>query len=498
MNTDTEAVIATQLQSNPGALSLLQESLAWMAGQYDENAQLLASPHYNDERHLVRESIWYALGLIVASRCLPDLVAQDMLRVPLMVRRVLQAQWHAPGAAWHGTFRRAPQEGDPPQDARVWRDYDPNWRQFIGTVLVLLLRLEGNALLADDADDIRRALKECVRGEPVDRVPPSYTNIALMRAWLETETVELVGEEYRARGLAYAGKIVAQFNENGTFQEYNSPTYYGINMFALGLWQHYSTEPVLRQAGTDINAALWRDMARFYHAGMKNLCGPWSRAYGMDMQRYVAAVGLWIWSAVGERDAPFPMDALHNDGMKHAHDFGLGPLAAITATPPPADAAGSFGTSSGESFIEDRLFSQIITRHPDRQAYAWLTPSLMVGLETADISFRGNDQYHPFTVHWLQAGRVHWLRLRFKGRLQGEIRDGAIHLTLIPDDGTEHCLLQSSDAFTIDGERWQGAGLGLHAETTLHASAAEDGIVLDGIHGPATITMTPIRPEEIS
>lgn len=498
MRSDIEPVIARQLQSNPGAMSLLQESLAWMAGQYDDNAQLLASPDLPGERHLVRESSWYALGLVVADRCMPDLVTHDLPRVPLLVRRVLQAQWHAPGTAWHGTFRRSPQEADPPQDARVWRDYDPNWRQFIGTVLVLLLRLEGNGLLADLADNIRRALRECVRGEPVDRVPPSYTNIALMRAWLETETADLVGDEYRARGLAYAGQIVDGFNEHGTFQEYNSPTYYGINLFAMGLWQHYSSEAELRQAGEDISAALWRDMARYYHAGMKNLCGPWSRAYGMDMQRYVAAVGLWIWSAVGESDAPFPLDGLHTDRLEHGHDFCLGPLAALTATPPPADATGAFRTMNGQPFAEDRSFSQVITQHPKRQAHAWLTPSLMAGLETADISFRGSDQYHPFTLHWLQDGRVHWLRLRFKGRLQGAIRDGTIYLTLIPDDGTEQCLLQSGDAFTISGALWQGAGLAIRADTTLRASAADQGILLDGFQGPADLTMTPLPDESVS
>ena len=30
-------------------------------------------------------------------------------------------------------------------------------------------------------------------------------------------------------------------------------------------------------------AELWRDIARFYHPAMRNLCGPFDRAYGLDL-----------------------------------------------------------------------------------------------------------------------------------------------------------------------------------------------------------------------
>ena len=58
---------------------------------------------------------------------------------------------------------------------------------------------------------------------------PSYANIALLRAWLDVHA-----------GLAddgYASAIVDDFRRHGCFTEYGSPTYYGIDLLALGLWQ---------------------------------------------------------------------------------------------------------------------------------------------------------------------------------------------------------------------------------------------------------------------
>lgn len=498
MTADTATILQAQIRANPGAHSLLDRSLRWMADLYDHDAQLLTAPETSVGRHLVRESIWYALGLVVAKHCADDLIDDELSRVPLLIHKVLKAQWNTPGKAWHGTFRRSPTESDPSSDARMWIDYDPNWRQFIGSVLVLLLRLEGDGILAEQADAMRAAVKLSVQGEPVDRVPPTYTNIALMRAWLETETAELLGDQYRSRALKYARLIADKFDQYGTFPEYNSPTYYGINLYALGLWQHYSREPELNELGNRISSSLWQDMARFYHPMMKNFCGPWSRSYGMDMQQYVAAAGLWIWSTVGEQHAPFPMAGLKNGSMHHAHDFALGPLAAITATLPPADIAGQFVEPSDSSNYTEHNFSQIITDSPSRVAHAWLTPTLMAGLETSDVSFRGNDQYHPCTLHWLHDGAVHWLRLRFAGRLQGTIKDGSIVLKLIPDAGVTQCLWQSSDPLTITGNKWHSPGLSLATTTTLHATQRPQGILLSGIAESAGITIAPVEIEESS
>ena len=482
MTLDTKAVLVEQISSNIGARSLLDQSLDWMSALFDETESLLWSPQYRGKRHNVRESIWYALGLFGQSYLTED--ESELDRAVKLIEAVLDNQWDAPGKIWHGTFKRAPEESDPPNEAKIWIDYDPNWRQFIGTILLLLLRLEGNGRLSELSGDIRRALTLCIQGEPETRVPPSYTNIALMRAWLEVQTASDLDVDYRERGLNYARRIYEGFRQNGAFAEYNSPTYYGVNFYALGLWQHYSNEPELRRMGQEITEALWRDVGRFYHHGLRNICGPWSRSYGMDMQRYVGGVGLWMWAIAGQEHAPFPNEALAKGApLGHDHDFGLGPLAALTATPPPEDTKDELS-----GFSAPRRFQQVISTSPKRTAHVAIEQNWMVGLETADISYRGTDQYHPLTGHWQSGEQTHWFRLRFKGRLEGEIKGEEIELILIPDEGVTNCTLEFDRPGQHTGHRYDLDGLSLIFETD-HPLQFDEHVQISDLTHQSTLTI---------
>jgi len=69
--------------------------------------------------HMVRESSWYALGL------LPRDETGDRQRAAEILDTVLKQQYVTPGVRWYGTFRRAPEEPDPALDAVIWGNYDP-------------------------------------------------------------------------------------------------------------------------------------------------------------------------------------------------------------------------------------------------------------------------------------------------------------------------------------------------------------------------------------
>ena len=75
--------------------------------------ELLRYPH-DAEQHMVRESLWYALGLVLESRHLGKPHAR-MERAEKIVSSVLANQFNAPGRIWHVTFKRAPEEVDPPE-----------------------------------------------------------------------------------------------------------------------------------------------------------------------------------------------------------------------------------------------------------------------------------------------------------------------------------------------------------------------------------------------
>jgi hypothetical protein len=74
-------------------------------------------------------------------------------------------------------------------------------------------------------------------GEPPGRVPAWYSNIALMKAWLEVVHGPRAGvPRWSPPGRSSPPRSSRLFDRHGAFDEYNSPTYYGIDLFALRLW----------------------------------------------------------------------------------------------------------------------------------------------------------------------------------------------------------------------------------------------------------------------
>ena len=360
----------------------------------------------------------------------------------------------------------------------AWRDYDPNWRQFIGTTLALILDEYSERLDAAQIERIDRAIRLAVEGEPAARCPASYTNIALMKAGLLTWAGERYGEAgWVAYGEAFAGAVYDLFQQTGAYDEYNSPTYYGVNLYALAFWRRYARSQKLAQMGTAMEAALWRDIARYYHAGLRNICGPYTRSYGMDMPHYAALLGLSIWLGVGREDAPFPTDA---ELFDHCHDFIFGPCFALVGTEIPADVLPDFLRFCGE-----RLIRQPITSQPQRVATAWLGKELMIGAESTPLDehafFKPSDQFHPATIHWrTPGGGIAWLRLRHIGPVDATAAAysltvaGTVEPSLVDRFGSQHSewvyeifLPEGVDGAQVSREQWVLPGLTVAVSTEL-------------------------------
>ena len=217
---------------------LLDVSMAWMDPWWDPEAGLLWNMEGSYDEvapprsiHLVPQSAWYAAGLLFRGG------PGDEERATRTIEALLATQYDEPGTEWHGTFARFLETPPPKPGAVMWIDFDPNWRQFIGTTFEVLLQ---DGLISDAAlaARVRATIEHAVASEPVERVPPNYSNIALMRAFLEVEHGRPGAEEYAAR-------VVALFDEHGAFEEYNSATYYGIDLYALALWRDRSSSPIL-------------------------------------------------------------------------------------------------------------------------------------------------------------------------------------------------------------------------------------------------------------
>ena len=231
------------------ARDLFSASLRWMEERWDESAGLLlgsgdtklARPY-----HTVRNSVWYAFGLFMRNR------PEDNMRAVRVIETVLGYQFDAPDREFHGTFYRAPEEPYPPATAVIWRDYDPNWREFIVTALALVLTEYSDRLPAVLVDKIDAAIRKAITGARARGLSAGYTNIALMYAFMLCFGGKRLNEPaWFQEGERMAREVYRLFKQHDAFAEYNSPTYYGVDVYALVLWRAYpALSPLLAQLGT--------------------------------------------------------------------------------------------------------------------------------------------------------------------------------------------------------------------------------------------------------
>ena len=201
-----------------------------------------------------------------------------------------------------------------------------------------------------------------------------------------------------------AQAIYDLFKVDNAFEEYNSPTYYGPDLYALALWRSLAPSPLLRRLGAEMESLLWLDLSRYYHPGLRNMCGPYDRSYGMDMTRYAAVLGQWIWLVSGQAQAPFPALDLP---FAHTPDWFYAPQIAFLGAVVPEEARARLLTLDGPRKVE-----QVITRAPRRVATAYLEENFMWGAEHTSLSKIGSAQFHPATLHWRAApGQIGWMRL---------------------------------------------------------------------------------------
>jgi hypothetical protein len=312
--------------------------------------------------------------------------------------------------------------------------------------------------------EIDEALRKAIRGALTRNLSASYTNIALMHAFLLLFAGERFNEPGWIRvGEGFAREVYHLFARHEAFAEFNSPTYYGIDLYALGLWRTYATSLPLQQLGTEMEVALWKDVALMYHAGMKNMAGPFDRSYGMDMQQYATTIGMWIWMEVGREAAPFPDIA---QPFEHSHDFCIAPCYVAVDVKVPDEALLHLQAFQGERQVE-----RTISLEPRRVATAWIGQRILLGGEETDYSEPASNQFHPATLHWNSVeNSIGWIRLVYTTPVNAHAEKDSVAISASTQGGDSSALVfqiyaPSRAADAIQQHLWQLPGLTAHIET---------------------------------
>lgn len=385
----------TPSKLNPNARELFTAAMRSMDAAWDPSSHLVRTPSgpldHDGRRakYMIRETSCYALGLLIRDG------KGDRQRAAEGLEAVLKEQFLDQSTAWYGTFRRTPEEPDPSgANTTMWRNYDPNWREFIGTTFQMILIEYPDRISRDLASRMYGAIDRAIVGEMKQgRLLPTYSNIALMYGALwDFAATHANSADWKKQSALWITTVGKYFHQNNSFNEYNSPTYYGVDIYGLALWRSYGSTSDIRDLGTNIESTLWSDIADFYHPGLRNIAGPYDRSYGMDMETYVAFTGVWMRTLLPANKAPLPIPTPRTD---HLPDLWFAPQVVILGANPPAEALAKIRTWAGEHEVKRQITE-------DRRATAWIGDKVILGGEFTNLTKDAPNptQYHPATVQW--------------------------------------------------------------------------------------------------
>lgn len=307
--------------------------------------------------------------------------------------------------------------GSPYYPESIYNSWDPNWRGFVGTAFIIMLEEFPNLISSNLTSYMLESLFNNTVGDSYrvggvdnDNLYPSYSNPSIMRAFVAGWTGRRLNEANMTQsGENYATAIIELFDRANTLSEFNSGTYAGVSMFALTLWAKYMPQDsVMGQNGPSMLKHTWESISSLYHAGLKNVAGPWDRTYGYDMNKYLSILSLHIWAYLGQDVAPISSRPV---AMSHSSDFAISPMIAVLSPfanslidSIPSNVTSALSTFPGEHTVATSAFSPPYDLYP-RNISAWLSDGISIGGEQFNETVIGGpsiaqSSFNPGVIQW--------------------------------------------------------------------------------------------------
>lgn len=231
--------------------------------------------------HRPRESLWYALALLELNAAGDTVIDGEprTARAARVLARVLDLQDTDPASDTYGLWSYWAEESLAEMNPPDW-----NWADFVGECLAILLCRHGNALEPELRSRTLAALGHAARSVIRRNVDLDYTNIAVKGTFVTLAAGELLDDdELGDYGHARLERLHSSLLTQGSFAEYNSPTYWNVVMQALTAIRQYITDPSAHAPAADLERLAWEHFLRHWHPATGQLSGPMARCYSTDV-----------------------------------------------------------------------------------------------------------------------------------------------------------------------------------------------------------------------
>ena len=284
--------------------------------RYDDSVGLTTTKPGKGE-HLLRESAYYAYGLLMTGD------KADRQRAEKIIRVILTKQDLNKERASYGWF--------PIRFEDEWETLtkpDPNFCQFVGLALGQIIDLDnrqGHVLPKELRQQLETSFRIAVEATIVEDIDPNYTNICLLSAAMGAAGDKLLNVP-GARAFAKKKlQWIVDHNEGGNaVREYLAPTYYGIDLLALYTAKVFAASPDVASLVDRTLDVFWKEIAASYHAPTFQLAGPHSRAYCENMLIYASGLKYFIYLVT---NGQYPLPDI-NDPTATTWDAGFLTIAA--------------------------------------------------------------------------------------------------------------------------------------------------------------------------
>ena len=269
---------AVELFSSQQQKDAFLKALSRQDERYDPTERMIrrpfSSPGYHTTLkggyvHPTRDSLNYAVALLDSGQ------PERLERAELILRRVIALQDQDPNSRTYGIWSWFMEE---PLDKMSPPDW--NWADFCGAQLLQVAIDHMDRLPADLQQQVTESILHAGRAIKRRNVGPGYTNIAVMGAYVTL----VAGELFDDAELADYGKArLKRFREhtfkNGSFSEYNSPTYSVVAIKELMRMLRHVTDAESQKRLHELNRFAWSHVARHFHPPSRQWAGPHSRCY---------------------------------------------------------------------------------------------------------------------------------------------------------------------------------------------------------------------------